>query len=109
MKAFWKNLRYGFRLLWKTPALTAVTILSLAFGIGATTAIFSVVYGVLFNPLPYPESAQLVRLWESNLAEGYDRFGISPLNFLDWKARNHVFKEMAAYVTMDDYTLTGGQ
>jgi len=88
-----QDLRYGLRMLGKTPGFTAVAILTLALGIGANTAIFSVVNGVLFNPLPYPHPEQLVTLSESkpNFATG----SISLPNFLDWQRENHTFSGMA--------------
>jgi predicted permease len=88
-----QDLRYGLRMLAKTPGFTAVAILTLALGIGANTAIFSVVNGVLFNPLPYPHPEQLVTLSESkpNFATG----SISLPNFLDWERENHTFSGMA--------------
>jgi predicted permease len=88
-----QDLRYGLRMLAKAPGFTAVAILTLALGIGANTAIFSVVNGVLFNPLPYPHPEQLVTLSESkpNFATG----SISLPNFLDWQRENHTFSGMA--------------
>jgi predicted permease len=88
-----QDLRYGLRMLVKSPGFTAVAILTLALGIGANTAIFSVVNGVLFNPLPYPHPEQLVTLSESkpNFATG----SISFPNFLDWQKDNRTFSGMA--------------
>jgi len=88
-----QDLRYGLRILVKAPGFTAVAVLTLALGIGANTAIFSVVNGVLFNPLPYPHPEQLVTLSESkpNFATG----SISLPNFLDWQRENHTFSGMA--------------
>ena len=88
-----QDLRYGLRILAKAPGFTAVAVLTLALGIGANTAIFSVVNGVLFNPLPYPHPEQLVTLSESkpNFATG----SISLPNFLDWQRENHTFSGMA--------------
>jgi predicted permease len=88
-----QDVRYGFRMLVKSPGFTLVAILTLALGIGANTAIFSVVNGVLFNPLPYPHPEQLMTLHESkpNFATG----SISLPNFLDWQKDNHTFSSMA--------------
>src|SRR5579863_5308276 len=90
-----QDLRFGMRMLVKSPGFAAVAILTLALGIGANTALFSVVNGVLFNPLPYPHPEQLVWLAESkpNFATG----SISFPNFRDWQKDNHTFSGMAVY------------
>jgi predicted permease len=90
-----QDLRYGFRMLAKSPGFTAVAILTLALGIGANTALFSVVNGVLLKPLPYPQPENLVWLAESkpNFATG----SISFPNFRDWQKDNHTFSGMAVY------------
>src|SRR5271170_184730 len=90
-----QDLRYGLRMLAKSPGFTVVAILTLALGIGANTALFSVVNGVLLKPLPYPQPEKLVWLAESkpNFATG----SISFPNFRDWRKDNHTFSEMAIY------------
>ena len=90
-----QDLRYGLRMLAKSPGFTVVAVLTLALGIGANTALFSVVNGVLFNPLSYPHPEQLVWLAESkpNFATG----SISFPNFRDWQKDNHTFSGMAVY------------
>jgi predicted permease len=99
-----QDLRYGLRMLAKSPAFTAVAILTLALGIGANTALFSVVNGVLFNPLPYAHPEQLVWLAESkpNFATG----SISFPNFQDWQKNNQTFTSMGLSRSYS-YNLTG--
>jgi predicted permease len=98
-----QDIRYGFRLLLKTPAFTAVGILTLALGIGANTAIYSVVHCVLLRALPYPQSDRLVALSE-NRGDGGD--SIAYPNYLDWRAGQHTFDDLAVY-RRDDFNLTG--
>jgi predicted permease len=99
-----QDIRYGVRLLLKSPGFALVAILTLALGIGANTAIFSVVNGVLLRPLPYPQPNQLVVLSEKN--KSFERSSISYPNFLDWQRRNSTFAAIAAYRS-DDFSLTG--
>ena len=87
-----QDLRFGVRLITKSPGFTAVAVLTLALGIGANTALFSVVNGVLLNPLPYPEPEQLVTLHESK--PNFEAGSISFPNFLDWRKQNTTFSMM---------------
>jgi predicted permease len=87
-----QDLRFGLRMLAKSPGFTAVAILTLALGIGANTALFSVVNGVLFNPLPYPEPEQLVTLHESK--PNFEAGSISFPNFRDWRKESATFSKM---------------
>ena len=89
------DLRFACRQLLKNPGFTAVSVLTLALGIGANTAIFSVVHGVLLKPLPYPNPEQLVTLWERNPQRGFEQERVSGPNYLDWRAQNTVFSEMS--------------
>jgi putative ABC transport system permease protein len=89
------DMRYGIRQLVKAPGFTIVAVLTLAFGIGATTAIFSVVNGVILRPLPYPNAESLVRVFE--VVPRYGRFAVAPANFLDWRQQNGAFERIAAY------------
>jgi predicted permease len=96
LENIWQDVRYGARVLAKNPGFTAIAIVTLALGIGASTAIFSVVNSVLLRPLPFPEPSRLVRVWEANPKRGYIRNVVNPLNFLDWHDQNHSFGPMAA-------------
>ena len=100
------DLKFAFRQLLKNPGFTAVAVLTLALGIGANTAIFSVVNGVLLRPLPYPEPDRLIMIFESNPKGGSPKFSVAPPNFVDWRAQNQVFDNLAA-VNVANYGLTG--
>jgi hypothetical protein len=91
-----QDLRYGLHLAVRNPRFTAVAVLTLGLGIGANTAIFSVVNAVLLRPLPYRDAGRLVVVLESNQGKGYQSFPVSTANFLDWKEQNRVFEEIAA-------------
>jgi putative ABC transport system permease protein len=88
------NLRYSIRMLRKNLSLTAAVVLTLTLGIGATTAIYTVVYAVLLAPMPYPHPEQLVMVWSK--VSGHDN-GISAGDFLDWSQQNHSFQQLAAF------------
>lgn len=95
------DLRYAFRTLRRSPAFAASAILALALGIGANTAVFSVIHAVLLKPLPYAEPDRLVRLYERNSAEGVERGSVSPGTFADWRARSHTLEHFAVYFQGD--------
>jgi predicted permease len=101
-----QDVRSGFGQLRRNPAFAAVAVLTLALGIGANTAIFSVVYAVLLKPLPYQSPGQLVRLFEANDREGLPAAGCSYQEFLEWRRQNHVFSGIAA-VQGHELNLTG--
>src|SRR4051794_32077474 len=93
-----QDLRYGVRMLRKKPGFTVAAILALALGIGANTAIFSVVYTVLLSPLPYKDARQLVWIWETNPASDIRNEPASLPNYNDWKNQGQSFDGMAAFV-----------
>jgi putative ABC transport system permease protein len=92
-----QDVRYGLRMLMKQPSFTLIAILALALGIGANTAIFSVVNAVLLRPLPYKESERVMQVWSVNVKRGWTSVPSSYLNFSDWREQNGVFDSMAAY------------
>jgi putative ABC transport system permease protein len=104
MHTLLQDLRYGARMLLKNPGVTAVALITLALGIGANTAIFSVVNAVMLRPLPYKSPDRLVSLW-ANVPE-HGRWRTTPANFFDWKKQNTVFEDMAAF-NASTWTLTG--
>ena len=91
-----QDLRYAARALRKSPGFTAIAALTLALGVGATTAIFSVVNAVMLRPLPFTEPERLVRIWENNLERGWSTFAVSHPNFLDWRSQSRAFESLAA-------------
>jgi putative ABC transport system permease protein len=91
----WSDIRYGLRLALRNPATSIIASLTLALGIGANTAIFSVVRAVLIEPLPFEDPESIVTVWENNNRDGIPRDDVSPANFLDWGERQQVFSAMA--------------
>jgi len=92
-----RDLRFAFRQLVKNPGFTAVAVLTLALGIGANTAMFSLVSGVLLKPLPYSDSDRLVALFENQREQGQDHMNLTAPGFTDWRAQSTVFEDLAAY------------
>ena len=99
-----QDIHYAFRMMRKSPGFTAVAVLTLALGIGANTAIFSIVNGVLLNPLPFPHPQELTVLYEHTT--NFEKSSISYPNFLDWQRTNSTFASMAAY-RHEDFNITG--
>jgi hypothetical protein len=106
-----KDVRYGTRMLRKRPGFTAITILTLALGIGANTAIFSVVSGVLFRPLPYAESEELFAVWSRYLPVSgfeFDQFSLSMPEYVDYRDQNETMEDVALWGT-SDVNVTDGE
>jgi len=103
-----QDVRFGLRMLRRSPGFTAVAVLTLALGIGANTAIFSVVNAALLRPLPYAHPDQLVRVWGTNSRSGNLHAWASYPDLQDWRAQNTVFSAMGAF-NEDDWTWTGGR
>ena len=106
MQSLWNDLAYGFRMLLKNPRFTVVSVLSLAIGIGANTAIFSVTNALLFRPLPYKDAERLVILWNRSPGLNVEQDWFSPGQYLDIKAENQVFENVAATID-SSFNLTG--
>src|ERR1041385_5883691 len=103
--------RYALRQVRKNPGFTAIALITLALGVGLTTAIFSVVYGVLLRPLPYPEPERLMALWTTtkiaDMARGLPRINVNAPNWKDWKAQSKSFEDIALIRTIANFNLTG--
>jgi len=106
METLLKDIGYGLRTLIKKPVFTLVVLLTLALGIGANSAIFSVVSAILVKPLPFKEPDRVIVVWESNPKLNFPRFGASVPNYLDWKSQNKSFENIAAF-RYTVFTLTG--
>jgi predicted permease len=104
MNTLFQDLKFGVRMLAKNPGFTAIAVLTLALGIGANTAIFSVVNGVLLRPLPYPEPERLMMVWERT--KEFVENSVAYPNYLDWRREQRSFTDIAAFRT-DDFNFTG--
>ncbi|HEV7377152.1 MAG TPA: ABC transporter permease [Pyrinomonadaceae bacterium] len=106
MTSFWQDLRYGVRMLARSPGFTLIAVAALALGIGANTALFSVVNATLLKPLPYNQADRLVMVWEHNRPRNKERNVVSPTNFLDWQEQSTAFEQIAAFYDTR-FNLTG--
>src|ERR1700733_9123460 len=104
MEVLFQDLRYGFRQLIQNPGFAIIAILTLALGIGANTALFTVVNGILIDPLPFPQPNQLVAL--ANRTANFQEASVSFPNLEDWQKDNRVFTGLAGY-RPNDYVVTG--
>src|SRR5450755_5187528 len=96
MRTFLQDLRYGLRMLAKSPGFTAAALFTLTLGIGATAAIFSVVDAVLLRALPFRDPSRLVAVYEDASRVGFPRNTPAPGNYADWKAQTQIFQDVAA-------------
>src|SRR5436853_1627072 len=109
METLWHDLRFAVRTLIKKPGFAFVLVLALALGIGANTAIFSVVNAVLLRPLPYKDAERLVWIWSTNPKNDIKHETASPPDYNDWKAQNQSFEEMGAFVNTRMTLTSGGE
>jgi putative ABC transport system permease protein len=107
IESLWQDVRCGLRMLPKNAGFATVAILTLALGIGANTAIFSVIHGVLLSPLPYNDPDHIVLVLESNPIRGFPQFSVSPPNYMDWKKDSTSFEQIAS-IARGDFNYTGG-
>lgn len=105
LRTYWHDLRYAARNLMRSPGFTAVAALTLTIGIGANTAIFSIIDTILLRPLPFRDPSRLVRLYETEAAPGHYPFAAP--DFVDWKAQNRTFQDMALFGWSGDMNLSG--
>ena len=104
----WQDLLYAGRMIRRNPGFTTTAALTIALGIGANTAIFSVVNAVLLKPLPYHDPDRLVIVWERNASNGKERDPVTALNFIDWRQQNSTFADLGAFrIRFRGFTLTG--
>jgi putative ABC transport system permease protein len=103
----WSDVRYGTRLMRRSPGFAAVAMITIALGIGATTAMFNVVYSVLLQPLPYREPERLVNLWTTAPRRGMPRFGAGLADIRDLRARSRSFEDVAVLRPIANFNLTG--
>jgi putative ABC transport system permease protein len=108
MRSLWQDLRYGVRILLGKPGFTVIAVIALALGVGATSAVFSIVNAVLLNSSAIDEPERVLMIWENNPARNHVEVEVSYPNYLSWRERNSVFEEIAALPSVNfDITLTG--
>jgi putative ABC transport system permease protein len=109
MQTLWQDLRYGARMLLKNPGFTAVAVVTLALGIGANAAIFSVINSVMLRPLPYPQPERLVWIWGANPSAGIKQEGASLPDFADWKTQGRSFAAMGGFTNYSPILTGAGE
>lgn len=97
MRGFWGDVRYGWRILRRNPVFAGVAVATLAIGIGANAAIYSMVHAVLLQPLPFPRSDRVLLIWETDANRSVERGVATPAEYLEWRETNHSFQQLAAY------------
>jgi len=107
IESLWQDVRCGLRMLRKNAGFAMVAVLTLALGIGANTAIFSVIHAVLLSPLPYDHPDRITLVRESNPSKGFEQFSVSPPNYMDWKNAAGAFEQMAS-MSRGQFSYTGG-
>jgi putative ABC transport system permease protein len=108
LETLWQDVRYALRILVKKPVFTLAAVITLGLGIGANTAIFSVVNAVLLRPLPFDEPDQILQVWSTNKEDGENDLVVSVPDFVDWQAQNRSFEQLAAY-SLTSFILTNSQ
>jgi len=108
MRTFWQDLRFSARMLLKNPGFMIVAVITLALGIGANTAVFSLINAVLLKPLPFYEPEALVMVWEEASLAGFPRQEPATATYVDWKARQSVFEDMSAIAFSNFDTSSAG-
>src|SRR5260370_26379264 len=92
-----QDLQFAFRTLRKNPGFTVAAVLALGLGVGANSAMFSVIDGVLLRPLPFPQPEHLANVWETDFKRNLPKFLVAPGNYYEWRAQNRVFADLGAY------------
>src|SRR5215216_1928956 len=109
MANFWHDLRYGIRMLFKSPSFTIVALVASALGIGANTAVFSVINSVMLRPLPYEEPNRLVWISETSSPDGIADESVSGRNFIELRNQNHSLADIAGFVGFLPDLMVGGE